>query len=616
MLDVPAVDTHWRYSGFISYSRHDSKQAQWLHTALERFRMPARLAGREGARGPVPERLQPLFLDRSELTAASDLTGQLQNAIAASQWMIVLCTPWAATSEWVDREVRLMQALGRGGHILPALFDGDERNAFPPALRDGDQGPVSPLAADFRPGGDGRRLATMKLVSVMTGVGLGDLVHRESHRRQRRMAGVAALSAGGMVAFAALSLFAVRAQRAAEFERERSEAMVETLITELRAAVKPLGSLSALGVINEAAARYFRGQPIEKLSDEALAQRARLLIAMGEDEVARGGMDAALTHFTEAHRTTERRLAAAPDDPARILDHATSEFWLGQHAWNSGDAQRARQAWGAYRQMTLRLLAAEPDNPDWLLEAGYAETNLGIVALRQDLDIPMAERRFETALAHYRQVLLQRPHDETVTMDLADGLAWLADTERLAEKPAMARALRSEQRALLEARLATDPNRFNIREQLAASRIALGRIAEAEGKTGEALDQFTQAEAEAGTLLLRDPDNAMLAETRRMAALFAARAMLLQGAGNAVVPDCAEPQRAISPAELEDWCHMVEARRLAMAGDGAAAARLLDSVRGRQLKPGALRLSEAFGLDFGSEAEAIRALLRAGGQPG
>jgi len=50
-----------RYTAFISYSHSDEHHAQWLQSALERYRVPRRLVGTEGAFGAVPARLRPLF---------------------------------------------------------------------------------------------------------------------------------------------------------------------------------------------------------------------------------------------------------------------------------------------------------------------------------------------------------------------------------------------------------------------------------------------------------------------------------------------------------------------------------------------------------------------------
>ena len=60
-----------RYTAFLSYSHKDAAAAGRLHRRLEAYRLPKRLAGSMGARGPVPDRLWPIFRDREELPAAT-----------------------------------------------------------------------------------------------------------------------------------------------------------------------------------------------------------------------------------------------------------------------------------------------------------------------------------------------------------------------------------------------------------------------------------------------------------------------------------------------------------------------------------------------------------------
>jgi hypothetical protein len=64
-----------RYSAFISYSHADTPVAEWLHKALEPYRLPRALVGQESPFGPVPARLPPMFRDRDELPASADLGG-------------------------------------------------------------------------------------------------------------------------------------------------------------------------------------------------------------------------------------------------------------------------------------------------------------------------------------------------------------------------------------------------------------------------------------------------------------------------------------------------------------------------------------------------------------
>ena len=80
-----------QYFAFLSYSHRDSADADWLHKELERFRVPASLAGRLTSHGVIPQRLTPIFRDRHELAAGDDLGAEIREALQASHCLIVLC---------------------------------------------------------------------------------------------------------------------------------------------------------------------------------------------------------------------------------------------------------------------------------------------------------------------------------------------------------------------------------------------------------------------------------------------------------------------------------------------------------------------------------------------
>jgi hypothetical protein len=608
MLDPGAIPSA-RYSGFISYCRRDADHARWLQAALESYRMPQRLVGTPTPDGPIARHLLPLFLDRSDLAVAPDLESELARAIASSRYLIVLCTPRAAASQWVDREIRIMQEAGRGDHILAALFDGDEHDAFPPALKATACGDGVPLAADFRKEGDGRRLALMKLVSVMAGVPLGELVHRDEARRNRSLALVAGAALAGMAAFGGITGYALSAKAEAEAERAKSEALVGALVTDLRETVKPLGSLALLGQVNDIAGRYFRGQSLDDMDDVALAQRARLLIAMGEDEMARGVLGPAGIYFAEASRTTSARLAAAPEAADRIFDHAQSRYWVGFHAWNAGRPDETRKAWLEYRALAQKLLAAAPSNPDWLLEAGYAESNLGSLALRQTLDVAEAQNRFQRALTFYREVHAQKPGDVGVTLDLSDGLAWLADAQRWAGRPDAALATRREQRELLLGEIGTGSDGAALRRQLMWNAIAMGRIHVSAARFSAAEAMFAEALTTGRQLLERDPDDAIVGGGLRMAELFRQHGRLLAGAPGSTVelPVCSPARSTAAPGEVEDWCNLVTVRARLGTDPPAALAVRLSEIASRQAASGGPRLSPRFGIDFAAEIASLQA---------
>lgn len=134
MGPVRAFDvTTYKYKAFISYSHADERYGEWLQRALERFRAPAGLVGTVTGVGEVPSRLTPIFRDRNDLPAAGDLNAEIQAALAASQFQIVLCSPNAARSRWVNEEVKLFKKLHGQERTLAVIVAGSQE---PPRHRE------------------------------------------------------------------------------------------------------------------------------------------------------------------------------------------------------------------------------------------------------------------------------------------------------------------------------------------------------------------------------------------------------------------------------------------------------------------------------------------------
>ena len=108
---------HTNTGAFISYSHRDRAWADWLHRALEGYRVPGRLVGKVGAGGPLPRRLFPVFRDLDELPSSPNLSGAIDLALRQSRCLIIIASPYAAVSKWVDQEIRRFRDLGRGERI-------------------------------------------------------------------------------------------------------------------------------------------------------------------------------------------------------------------------------------------------------------------------------------------------------------------------------------------------------------------------------------------------------------------------------------------------------------------------------------------------------------------
>jgi tetratricopeptide (TPR) repeat protein len=234
-----------KYRAFISYSHRDAAWASWLHRSLEHYRPPKVLIGTATAQGEVPKRLAPIFKDRDELPSATDLGVLINAALAGSAAQIIICSPNSAKSKWVNEEILAFKRLGREDQIL-CIIVGGEPNAsdlpgregeecFPPALRyrlgsDGNLSTIrtEPIAADARPGKDGKNNAKLKLISGLLGVGYDALRRREQQRRNARLFAFSCAAAAGMVLTSGLAAYALVERAAAQRQTLRAEAEART----------------------------------------------------------------------------------------------------------------------------------------------------------------------------------------------------------------------------------------------------------------------------------------------------------------------------------------------------------------------------------------------------
>jgi len=135
-----------RYMAFLSYSHQDAAIADWLHETLEEFKVPPQLIGRLTDQGPVPKKLAPIFRDRQELAAAADLSDEIEEAIAASRFLIILCSPAAAKSRWINEEIgNFKREVKRRGRNRPSRHA--RRRGSPAYLR---RAPARPCVSDRR----------------------------------------------------------------------------------------------------------------------------------------------------------------------------------------------------------------------------------------------------------------------------------------------------------------------------------------------------------------------------------------------------------------------------------------------------------------------------------
>ena len=560
-LTLHDTPTERRYWAFVSHSHSDGRWAAWLVRALENYPVPAKLVDRDTPAGPAPRRFRPIFRDREELAANLSLRTQIERVIDQSSYLIVVCSPDAVRSRWVNEEVAYFRATHDDARIFCVIVGGEPwasqrddpgaEECFPLALRSPRPGAndagerFQPIAADLRAGGDGRQLARLKLLSGMLGVGLDDLTNRDARRRQRQLALVAASSFAGMVMMGGLAAVALGARNEAQEQRRQAEGLIEFMLSDLRKTLEPAGRLDALDAVGRRAMKYYQAQSPGQLDADSLGRRSRVLHLVGDVSDQKGDLGAALAVFQEAARSTGELLKRQPNNPQRIFDHAQSVYWVGYIAWRRGQVDEALRRFFEYKTLADRLVAIDPRNDAWRAEVGYANSNLGAVFL-QSARTEEAVAAFKKSLATNLELAAHAPGDRGPLASLGESYAWYADARFIeGDLPAALSSRLAERRIYLDL-LARNPNDSEVAQSLIVNREALAKIMMQQHRIPDAIGELDIASQDVLKLVKANPQNNEFRE--KLAPIFITLGQArLQAGSPAAAADAA--RQALAAAE-------------------------------------------------------------------
>ncbi len=545
---VPA----FRYRAFISYSHQDKSWADWLHRTLEAYVVPRRLVGQTTAAGVIPRRLAPIFRDRDELASATDLDRKVNEALAQSANLIVICSPRSAASRWVDEEVLAFKRLGRGERIFCLIVDGEPdasampgreaEECFVHALRhrlgtDGVLGEerIEPVAADARPGKDGKTNAKLKLIAGMLDVGFDALKQRELQRRARRMAAVAALALIVMALTTVLAITAVIARnaavvsrQAAERRQKQAESLVNFMLGDLNDKLVQIGRLDIMQSVDDRAMSYFESLPISDVTDVALEQRAKALERIGSVRLDQGHLPAALASYRAALKIAAKLADSEPVDTPRQIAYARIWAFIGLTHWRQGRLDAAQQDFESARTILQRAQTQAPNDLKLVFQLAIIENDIGHVL--------EAHGQFDIATTRYRKVLALCERLVAARPDHAGWLQYLGSAHNNLGKLALQRgdlATAVAQYAAddaIETRLsARDPRDNSQRESMLISRAILGRTLALTGVIKEGRRDLQQAVTIAAQLTQVDPHNSGFQEDLALYGMQLSRLQRLDG---------------------------------------------------------------------------------------
>ena len=242
------------YDAFLSYSHHDGAVAAGIQKGLHRI---GRRMGQLNA--------LRVFRDNTDLAANPDLWGKVTDAMDRSRYLIVVLSPRAAASEWVNKEVgywleqrgpdQLLIVLAEG-HLqwdeATQRFDPDRSDAALPVLTEPGVLPTEPLYVDvsgdapWDPHAPTFRDKVTDLAAPIHGKSKYELASddvREQRRfRRLRRAAIAGLAMLTVIAAVAAWIAIVKQQEA---NRQRHEAIQQRNQAEARRLVSEAQSMLA-----------------------------------------------------------------------------------------------------------------------------------------------------------------------------------------------------------------------------------------------------------------------------------------------------------------------------------------------------------------------------------
>ena len=561
----------FKYRAFISYSHADTSWAEWLHRALESFTIDKELVGRETAAGAIPKTLKPIFRDRDDFTAGHALSDQTLAALDASAALIVICSPAAAKSRYVNEEIRLFKSRHSERPVIPLIVGGKpgdaELECFPPALKfklDAKgritKRKVELLAADARDEGDGRELALAKVVAGLLGLSSDDIFRRAERDRRRKgrvrmgivtVLAFLAFAASGSAVYAWQELKTNEAFLTATLKRATD--IVNTAVAQAETYGVP--RKATLALLGQAEGMFDDMARLGHPTPELRLRKAWMLIEFARNYAVLGDSG----RWQERAAAAQRLLSALAKENPDEIDYqqglAAADEVLGNVRMAQGNLAEALQSYNASLAIIDHLAKTDLDNVTvWQRDLAVDYSRIGAVLLSQGKQeealqsyrraIEFAEavvktdpsntgwlRDLSVAYNQVGQVLLQQgnpeqslplfkksfaireslaklePENPVRQRDLSTSYQWIGGVFMQQNKFADALDSYQAELAIAERLAKTDPDNSTWQRDLAGAHEKVGDALQADGKLVEALTSFESSLAIADGLARADPEN-------------------------------------------------------------------------------------------------------------
>jgi tetratricopeptide (TPR) repeat protein len=509
------------YDGFISYSHaKDKALASALQSAMQRLGKPW-----------YRRRALRMFRDDTSLSASPELWGSIEQALGQSRFLILIASPEAAASPWVDKEVAHWLEHNGLSTLLIALTDGElvwndaaadfhwsETTPLPPSLRG--RFASEPFWIDLRPHRDNANPRDAKFADLAAdfaatihGRPKEDLLSQEL-RQQRRALRLALSAIAALVLFLALAGWqwtVARAQRnRAEHNlalaTETANGLVFSLAQKFRTAAGVPAAVIA-DILSRAQKLQSQLSAGGETAPDLRRSQAAALDQTADTPLTIGDTKGALAVAIQARDIVQALLAADPGNTDYQHGLSIADDWVGRVLAVQGDLAGALAAYRDGLVVTKALVQKDPGNTDWQRGLSVSDNKIGdMLEAQGDLGGALAAYRdglaIMNALAQKEPGNTQWQHDLSMS-DEEIGSAQYAQ----GDFPGALQSYRAKHEII--SRLAQkDPGNTEWQRDLAVSDEMIGNTLHEQGDLTGALAAYRDCLAIIMILAQRDPGNA------------------------------------------------------------------------------------------------------------
>lgn len=175
----------YTYDAFISYKQKcDQKIAKTLERNLEHYHIPSKLQKNFGKKN------LKVFRDKNELRTTHNLSGDIQEALKNSKFLIVICSPEAKAAPWIIKEIKMfIKTHGNSAkNIITVISKGESVDATPDILMKNQkkENLIETLPADYRKRLN-RNRELPRIIATLIDCKYDELIQRRKTYERRRI---------------------------------------------------------------------------------------------------------------------------------------------------------------------------------------------------------------------------------------------------------------------------------------------------------------------------------------------------------------------------------------------------------------------------------------------